>query len=141
VNSALFKRVSDLRLIMAASNNYRKPEYCKPPLGKKNYFKPPWDHRFLFYVNTLYMNEFDNDKMKVFVQHWLTSKMWNTSKLLNKYYILITNCLISVSDKLRRQDNLTNMQILPLNNFHYIARLCHNLAHFTLLTDSHHIQK
>lgn len=40
--------------------------------------------RFTYYTNTIYFDELDNDRFRIFVQSWLTNKSWNTSKLVNK---------------------------------------------------------
>lgn len=40
--------------------------------------------RFTYYTNTIYFDELDNDRFRMFVQNWLTNKSWNTSKLVNK---------------------------------------------------------
>lgn len=82
------------------------------------------DSRFLFYTNTLYQDEFEADKYKSFVQHWLTSKMWSTSKLVNKYYIMITNSLMSLLEKMKRQDVFHYSSFLKLNSFHFFAKYC-----------------
>jgi hypothetical protein len=71
----------------------------------------------------------------VFIQHWLTSKMWNTSKIVNKYYILITNCLMTLSEKLKRSDIFHYSSFLRLNSFHLFSRFCANLANYTLISD------
>jgi hypothetical protein len=44
------------------------------------------------YSATVYFDEYDSmgmDRYKAFGQQWLTSKIWTTSKLINKYYVLI----------------------------------------------------
>jgi hypothetical protein len=41
-------------------------------------------NRFTYYTNTIYFDELDNDRFRMFVQNWLTNKSWNTSKLVNK---------------------------------------------------------
>lgn len=61
--------------------------------------------------------------------------MWPTSKLLNKYYILVTNSLMSLFDKVKRSDHFSNSSFLKLQNFHFYARFCSNMATFTLLND------
>jgi len=40
--------------------------------------------RFTFYTNTIYFDDLDNDRFRIFIQNWLTNKSWNTSKLVNK---------------------------------------------------------
>ena len=94
------------------------------------------DNRGVYYASTMYCEEFNTDKIKIFTQHWLTSKMWNTSNLINKYYILLTNSLVHVLDKLKKTESLHRYQIHKLFNFHNISALCHNLTQFTLLTEA-----
>lgn len=90
-----FKTIGHFNTAMAENSEYRRT-MCKAE-GKE-----PLESRFLFYANTLYQDELDLDRYKIFVQHWLTSKMWNTSKIINKYYILIANCLMTLQDKMKR---------------------------------------
>lgn len=61
--------------------------------------------------------------------------MWNTSKLINKYYILITNSTMTLLDKIKRQEYFHNSSFLRLTNFHIFARFCANLANYTLISD------
>lgn len=95
INKGFFKSIGNFGTIMAENSDYRR-NYCKVA-GRS-----PLESRFLFYANSLYVDEYDFDRYKQFVQHWLTSKMWSTSKLVNKYYILITNSVISLLEKLKR---------------------------------------
>lgn len=80
--------------------------------------------KFIYYTNTIYHDTFDSDRYRVFIQNWLTSKSWNTSKLVNKFYILITNSLMSIYDKLASNPDFSNNQILPLHNFHQFSNFC-----------------
>lgn len=91
--------------------------------------------RFPFYASSLFVDEYEFDRFKVFIQHWLTSKMWSTSKLINKYYILITNTTMALLDKIKRQDYFNNSSFLRLTSFHLFARFCANLANYTLISD------
>jgi len=61
--------------------------------------------------------------------------MWNCSKLINKYYILITNVLMTLFDKMKRTNDFHRSSFLPLTNFHFVAKFCQNLANFTFLSD------
>lgn len=61
--------------------------------------------------------------------------MWNTSKIVNKYYILITNSLMHLLEKLKRQDNYHNSSFVRLNSFHLFAKYCQNLVNYTLISD------
>jgi hypothetical protein len=102
--------------VTAENSEYLRSEQTKFP-GRE-----PHNSRFLFYTNTLYMDEYDvsgTDRYKVFAQQWLTSKVWTTSKLLNKYYILIANTVIAFIEKLRRDENFHNSSMLRLTSFHF----------------------
>ena len=61
--------------------------------------------------------------------------MWNTSKLINKYYILITNSVMALLDKMKRQELFHNSSFLKLTSFHLLSRFCCNLANYTLISD------
>lgn len=61
--------------------------------------------------------------------------MWNTSPLINKYYILITNSIIQICEKIKRQEFFNNSSFLRLNSFHLVARFCQNFANNTLISD------
>jgi hypothetical protein len=52
--------------------------------------------RFLFYTTTLFCEEIDSDRFKPFVQYWLTSNAWETCDMVKRFYILITNALMSL---------------------------------------------
>jgi len=84
---------------------------------------------------TVYLDEYEQDKQKIFVQYWLTSKMWCTSTLVNKYYILITNAVMNLLEKVKRQEIFHNSQLTRLTNFHFLSRLCQNLVNFTSISD------
>ncbi len=95
----------------------------------------PVQSRFLFYSNSIYMDEYDSmglERYKVFAQQWFTSKLWTTSKLLNKYYILIQNTMITFLDKLRRMDSLHNSSLLRLTSFHLFQKFCSNLVTYSM---------
>jgi hypothetical protein len=66
----------------------------------------------------------------------LTSKSWNASKLVNKFYILITNSLMSVKEKLMRNDHFTETQVLHITNFHHFCRILSNFINFTLMLEN-----
>ena len=61
--------------------------------------------------------------------------MWNTSKVVNKYYILITNSLMQLLEKMKRQDNYHNSSFSKLTSFHLFAKYCQNLVNYTLISD------
>jgi len=58
----------------------------------------------LFYTTTLFCDEINIERYKPFVHHWLTTKSWEQSTLVTKYYILITNALLSMTDKIKKND-------------------------------------
>jgi hypothetical protein len=95
---------------------------------KKRSEKSP-SHRLTYYLNSIYFDELDNDRFRMFVQNWLTNKSWNTSKLVNKFYILITNSLMSIKEKL----DFSITQNLKLDNFHNFAKFLYNFSTFTLM--------
>ena len=61
--------------------------------------------------------------------------MWNTSKIVNKYYILMTNSLMQLLEKMKRQDNFHNSSFSRLTSFNLIAKYCSNLINYTLISD------
>lgn len=75
------------------------------------------------------------EKYKYFVQHWLTSKMWSPNRLLQKYYIIITNGIISLLEKVKRSDQLGNSSFSPLYSFDILAKFCSSLVINTIISD------
>ena len=55
--------------------------------------------------------------------------------MINKYYILMTNAVMALFDKLKRQEYFHNSTFLRLINFHIFTRFCGNLVNYTLITD------
>jgi hypothetical protein len=116
IKQGFFKGVGHFTTVTAENCEYRKSEETKFE-GRE-----PLNSRFLFYTNTMYLDEYDSmgiDRYKVFAQQWLTSKMWSTSKLINKFYILIANTMIVFLDKIRRIDSLHYSTRLRLTSFHF----------------------
>ena len=70
LENGYFVNVEELRLLMSIN----------PEMNKS---KSKSD-RLTYYTNTIYFDELDNDRFRMFVQNWLTNKSWNTSKLVNK---------------------------------------------------------
>lgn len=87
VGAGYFKYIKDFMVVMAQNSEYR---VNKCQLDGRQAFS----NRFLFYTNTQYNDEMPIEKFKPFIQHWLTSKMWSPNKLLQKYYIIITNGML-----------------------------------------------
>lgn len=61
--------------------------------------------------------------------------MWNTSRILNKYYILISNTALVFLEKLKRVDAMNNSSMTKLNSFHLFQRFCSNLVFYTASID------
>jgi len=97
VGAGFFKRITDFAVIMAQNSSYRVDK-CKTE-GRS-----PLKNRFLYYTNTQYTDEMPIERYKIFVQHWLTSKMWTPNKLLQKYYIIITNGVMQLLERVKRSD-------------------------------------
>ena len=92
-------------------------------------------NRFLFYTNTQYTDEMPIEKYKSFVQHWLTSKMWTPNKLLQKYYIIITNGLMQLLERVKRSESMHNSSFSPLFSFDILAKFCSSLVMNTVISD------
>lgn len=71
LENGYFVNVNKLRVLCSSNPKYR------PDIGNKS-------ERFTYYTNTIYFDELDNDRFRMFIQNWLTNKSWNTSKLVNK---------------------------------------------------------
>ena len=70
IENGQFVNIENLRVLCS-----RNPRMLK---GKQD------NDRFTYYINTIYFDELDNDRFRMFVQEWLTNKSWSTSKLVNK---------------------------------------------------------
>ena len=92
-------------------------------------------NRLLFYTNTQYSDEMPIEKYKSFVQHWLTSKMWTPNKLLQKYYIIITNGLMTLLERVKRAESMHNSSFSPLFSFDILAKFCSSLVMNTVISD------
>lgn len=71
LESGYFVNVEKLK-ILSSSN----PKLVSPNSQKLS--------RFTYYTNSIFFDDLDNDRFRMFVQNWLTNKSWNTSKLVNK---------------------------------------------------------
>lgn len=128
IQKGFFKNIAEFGTVMAENSEYRKTQYKVD--GRHND-----QQRFMFYATTIYQDEFEMEKCKIFIQHWLTSKMWSTSKIINKYYILITNTLVSLLEKIKRQEHIHDSSFQRLTSFHLISKFCANLTNYTLISD------
>ena len=75
------------------------------------------------------------DRYKIFVQHWLTSKSWSPNKLLQKYYIIITNSLMQLLERVKRTDAFNNSSFIKLHSFELLGRFCSSLVQNTIISD------
>ena len=111
IENGFFVNIDKLRL-MLSKNNEPNPRQTRA------------NDRLTYYINSIYFDELDNDRFRMFIQNWLTNKsVSNTSKLVNKFYILITNSLMSIKEKMTRNDSFSESQIMPVFNFHHFVRL------------------
>mmetsp|Transcript_14686 Transcript_14686/g.16969 ORF Transcript_14686/g.16969 Transcript_14686/m.16969 type:complete len:186 (+) Transcript_14686:1889-2446(+) len=122
IENGYFVNIDNLR-VLCSSNPRARSE------------TPSKSDRFTYYVNSIYFDELDNDRFRMFIQNWITNKSWSTSKLVNKFYILITNSLMSIKEKLLKNDRFSESQKLKVFNFHHFVRLLSNLSTFTLMLD------
>ena len=86
-------------------------------------FKPTSDKqdRFLHHTTTLYCNEIEPDQYKYFIQSWLTSNAWNVSHLVSRFYLLISNSLLSLIDKMEGMAATVNSSSYSkLTGFQYV---------------------
>jgi hypothetical protein len=137
ISQGFFKGVGNFTTVCAENTDYRRIEATKFP-GRH-----PVESRFLFYSNSVYLDENDSmglERYKVFAQQWFTSKLWQTSKLLNKYYILIQNTMITFLDKLRRMDSLHNSSLLRLTSFHLFQKFCTNIVTYSMTLEENRTQ-
>ena len=128
VGAGFFKRIADFAVIMAENSAYRVDK-CKVA------DRSPLKSRFLFYTNTQYADEMPIEKFKPFVQHWLTSKMWTPNRLLQKYYITITNGLMQLLERVKRTESMHNSSFSPLYSFDILAKFCSSLVVNTIISD------
>ena len=120
IENGHFINIENLRVLCS-----RNPRMLK---NKKNI------DRFTYYINTIYFDELDNDRFRMFVQEWLTNKSWSTSKLVNKY-ILITNSLMSIKEKISKNEKFSESLRLKKFSLHHFVRLLSNFSIFTLMLD------
>ena len=70
LENGYFANVEELRLLCASNPQVKRSK--------------SHSDRLTYYTNTIYFDELDSDRFRMFVQNWLTNKSWNTSKLVNK---------------------------------------------------------
>lgn len=128
VGAGFFKRIADFSIIMAQNSSYRVDK-CKLD-GRE-----PLKNRFLYYCNTQYTDETPIEGYKAFVQHWLTSKMWTPNRLLQKYYIIITNGLMKLLERVKRTEQMQNSSFSPLFSFDILSKFCSSLVLNTVISD------
>lgn len=75
------------------------------------------------------------EKFKPFIQHWLTSKMWSPNKLLQKYYIIITNGMLQLLEKVKRLEAVKNSSFSQLYSFDILSKFCSSLVLNTVISD------
>jgi hypothetical protein len=91
----------------------------------------------LFYTNTQYIDEIPIEKYKPFIQNFLTSKMWSPNRLLKKYYIIITNSMIQLLERVKRSEPMQNSSFSSLSCFDFLSRFCTSLVQNTVISDDH----
>ena len=55
--------------------------------------------------------------------------------MVTKYYILISNALISLCEKMKRNDSFFNSSFSKLIKFQYVAKFCQNIITNSANTD------
>ena len=87
--------------------------------------------RFLSHVHKLQLSSLNQTCYKTYIAQWLTSKLWESNVLLNKYYILITTTLMKVGEYLGKLEPVRNTQYHRLNSFQHIWSVIKSLVFFT----------
>ena len=77
------------------------------------------------------------ESYKHFVQNWLTTGQWPVSSLVSKYYLLISNGLLALLEKMKKAENtVDNFSFTSLTSFHFVVKFCANLVTNTSLIDN-----
>jgi len=122
IKQGLFKKVRDFGCIMAENSNFVATTHKS--------------ERFLFYSTTLYCEEIPMEGFKHYVQNWLTTGQWPVSSLISKYYLLISNSIMTLLEKMKKAENLVdNFSFTSLTSFHFLVKFCANLVANTSLVD------
>jgi hypothetical protein len=90
VASQMFKRIGNFGTMMTENSEFKAT-------SKRN-------ERFLFYTTTLFCEEIEADRFKNTVQYWLTSNAWETSDMIKRFYIIITNALMALQIQLKNNE-------------------------------------
>ena len=61
--------------------------------------------------------------------------MWTPNKLLQKYYIIITNGLMQLLERVKRTESMNNSSFSPLFSFDILAKFCSSLVMNTVISD------
>lgn len=61
--------------------------------------------------------------------------MWSPNKLLQKYYIIITNGLMQLLERVKRSESMHNSSFSPLFSFDILAKFCSSLVLNTVISD------
>ena len=61
--------------------------------------------------------------------------MWAPNKLLQKYYIIITNCMLKLLEKVKQSDQMNYSSFSNLCSFDILARFCSSLVMNTVISD------
>ena len=61
--------------------------------------------------------------------------MWTPNKLLQKYYIIITNGLMQLLAKVTQNESMNNSSFSPLFSFDILAKFCSSLVMNTVISD------
>ena len=108
VKAGFFKKVGEFGTVLAENSEF-------VATSKKQ-------ERFLFSTTTLYCDEISIDKYKPFINTWLTTAVWPQSSLMTKYYILVSNALQSLAEKIKRNEALySNSSLSKIHKFQYIS--------------------
>lgn len=76
------------------------------------------------------------ESFKLFIQSWLTSNYWPVSQLITKFYLLISNSLLMLLEKMKNSENIiNNFSYSSLCSFHFVAKFCANLVINSSITD------
>ena len=122
VPAGYFKKVGEFGTVLAENSEF-------VATSKKQ-------ERFLFSTTTLYCDEISIDKYKPFVNTWLTTAVWPQSGLMTKFYILVSNALQSLAEKMKRNEGLySNSSLSKIHKFQYISQFCANIVTLSLNTE------
>lgn len=61
--------------------------------------------------------------------------MWAPNKLVQKYYIIITNCMLKLMEAIKRKEGLIESSFSKLHSFDILAKFCSSLVMNTVISD------